>query len=51
MGVVFARLSEDDKILAIARNIERAVAEEAAEEENPSAPSDDSQSTEKSMDA
>jgi DNA gyrase subunit A len=33
MGVVFARTSEDDRILAIARNGERGLAEEADEDE------------------
>ncbi|MGL3148763.1 DNA gyrase subunit A [Microbacterium sp. A82] len=53
MGVVFARTSEKDRILAIARNSERGLADEEAEEE--SAPEDaapeSTQTPEESTDA
>jgi len=38
MGVVFARPDDDDRILAIARNGERGLAEAAADPEAASAP-------------
>ena len=35
MGVVFARTTEDDRILAIARNAERGMSEEEPDSEAP----------------
>ncbi|WP_345800997.1 DNA gyrase subunit A [Microbacterium sp. AZCO] len=58
MGVVFARPDEDDRIIAIARNGERGLAEaaeaetaEAAADETPAAPEASTETPEESVDA
>ncbi|MGW8482680.1 DNA gyrase subunit A [Microbacterium sp. NPDC055903] len=48
MGVVFARTSEDDRILAIARNGERGLGDEDAEADSEDAASESTQTTEES---